>query len=158
MNFLCCVLVDILRLLQHQKLTRFNVFLISYSMCTQHCCHVRERRCYNYVSGFSCGMDICLWSISGLGIRNYSLEPIPEPNDMLEKLKYINIYIHVYIYIYIYINRGYIMGGFVYDHYTWVRMWYLPQVSAVNEWQISYPNESTHIITSTYTSRHIIVY
>ena len=50
------------------------------------------------------------------------------------------------IYIYIYINRGYIMGGFVYDFYPWVRMWYLPQVSTVNEWPISYPNEWIKII------------
>ena len=34
--------------------------------------------------------------------------------------------------IYIYINRGYIMGGFVYDLYPWVRMWYLLPVSATN--------------------------
>ena len=27
------------------------------------------------------------------------------------------------------VNRGYIMGGFVYDFYPSVRMWYLPQVS-----------------------------
>ena len=32
------------------------------------------------------------------------------------------------------INIDYIMAGFVYDFYPWVRMWYLPRVSAANEW------------------------
>ena len=32
------------------------------------------------------------------------------------------------------------MGWFVYDFYPWVRIGYLPRVSAAKEWQISYSN------------------
>ena len=42
---------------------------------------------------------------------------------------YIDISILIIIIIYIYINRGYIMGGYVYDFYPCVRMWYLPWVT-----------------------------
>ena len=43
------------------------------------------------------------------------------------------------------VYRGYSMGGFVYDFLSMSEDVYLARVSAANEWQISYLNESGYV-------------